>query len=113
MRVLIDECVPRALKSFLIARGHDCSTVQDAGWSGTTNGELLRLAEKSFEVFLTLDKKIEHQQNLAARKITIMVIRSISNRLKLLRPHFPAFAAAIESSKPGEIVFIDADSIQI
>src|SRR5258708_495659 len=68
MRVLIDECAPRALKRLLVDRGHDCSTVQEAGWSGKHNGELLNLAETAFDVLVTVDPNLRYQQNLAGRK---------------------------------------------
>ena len=54
MKVLIDECLPRPLKSRLV--GHDYRTVQEMGWDGVKNGQLLLLAEKDFEVFLTVTK---------------------------------------------------------
>jgi hypothetical protein len=50
MRVLIDECAPKALKNYLTNHGHECRTVQEAGWSGRQNGELLSLAEAAFAV---------------------------------------------------------------
>jgi predicted nuclease of predicted toxin-antitoxin system len=55
MKVLIDECAPRALKKHLINHGHECRTVQEAGWSGKQNGELLSFAEATFDVFITVD----------------------------------------------------------
>jgi len=51
MRILLDECVPRRLRSELA--GHDVFTVVEMGWSGKQNGELLALAESHFDVFLT------------------------------------------------------------
>lgn len=54
MRLLLDECIPRKLKAYLL--GHECLTTPEAGWAGKKNGELLALAEGSFDVFLTLDK---------------------------------------------------------
>jgi len=75
MRVLVDECIPRKFKNSL--RAHSCVTVPEAGPAGKRNGVLLSLAEQSgFEVFLTLDKGIEFEQNLAATKIAIIIIRS-------------------------------------
>jgi predicted nuclease of predicted toxin-antitoxin system len=50
MKVLIDECAPKAMKVALAASGFDCTTVQEAGWSGKENGELLALADASFDV---------------------------------------------------------------
>src|SRR6266403_1407223 len=64
MRVLIDECAPRALKKHLTHHGHECLTLQEAGWSGKQNGELLSLAEAAFDVFVTVDTNLRYQQNL-------------------------------------------------
>jgi predicted nuclease of predicted toxin-antitoxin system len=60
MRVLIDECAPRALKVFLSNEGHECRTVQEAGWSAKQNGELLRLAETAFDVLITVDTNLSY-----------------------------------------------------
>jgi predicted nuclease of predicted toxin-antitoxin system len=102
MRVLIDECAPRALKKHL--HGHECRTVQEAGWSGKQNGELLSLAETTFDVLVTVDTNLRYQQNLAGRRIAIVVLQSSSNRLEHIRQHFPACVLALEKIKPGEIV---------
>ena len=110
MRVLIDECAPKALKHYLASHGHECRTVQEAGWSGKENGELLELAETEFDVLLTLDTNLRYQQNLAGRRIAIAVLRARSNRLGDLSPHFPACLKAVETIKPGDIVHVgDAD----
>jgi predicted nuclease of predicted toxin-antitoxin system len=106
MKVLIDECAPRALKQALAAHGHECLTVQEAGWSGKVNGELLDLAEAAFNVLATLDANLKYQQNLAARKIAIVILRARSNRLIHLSPHFPACVDALQSIKPGEIIYV-------
>jgi hypothetical protein len=87
-------------------RGHDCRTVQEAGWAGKKNGELLSVAETAFDVLVTVDTNLRYQQNLAGRKIAIVVLQSSSNRLDHLRRHFSACALAIETIKPGEIVLI-------
>jgi len=57
MKVLIDECAPKALKVALAAGGFDCTTVQEAGWSGKENGELLALADASFDVVVTIESE--------------------------------------------------------
>jgi len=106
MKVLIDECAPRALKSFLSNHGFDCSTVQESGWSGRQNGELLALAEAGFDVFVTLDTNLRYQQNLTGRRIAVVVLLVHSNRLADLTPHFPTCAAAIQKSHPGDLVFV-------
>jgi predicted nuclease of predicted toxin-antitoxin system len=95
MKVLVDECAPKALKTFLTKHGHECRTVQEAGWSGKENGELLALAETKFEALVTVDTNLRYQQNLAGRRIAIVVLQSSSNRLEHLRPYFPACVLAL------------------
>ena len=56
MRILLDECVPRPFKKLF--KEHFCATVREMRWDGKQNGELLRLAEKEFDVFLTVDRNI-------------------------------------------------------
>jgi hypothetical protein len=63
-----------------VERGHECRTVQEAGWAGKKNGELLILAEPTVNVLVTVDSNRRYQQNLAARKIAIVVLQSSSNR---------------------------------
>jgi predicted nuclease of predicted toxin-antitoxin system len=70
MRLQLDECVPRKLKFFFTDAGHECETVTDAGFSGKENGELLALADKKFDVLITVDKNIRHQQSIPTRKIS-------------------------------------------
>jgi predicted nuclease of predicted toxin-antitoxin system len=106
MKVLVDECAPRALKDFLTHAGHECLTVQKAGWSGKQNGELLVLAENKFDVFVTVDTNLRYQQSLMGRKIGVVIINARSNRLAHLSPHFPACAKAIQSIRPGAVVTV-------
>ena len=64
MKILVDECIPRKLKRS--SSGHKCLTVPETGLAGTSNGELLSLAEKrGFNVFLTIDKGFGYEQNLS------------------------------------------------
>lgn len=104
MKLLIDECIPRKFK--LSLSGHDCVTVREAGWAGKRNGDLLALADQRFDIFVTLDKSIEYQQNLAARKIAVLVIRARSNRLVDVRVHASACLSAIEVIRPGQIIYV-------
>ncbi len=103
MKLLLDECLPRKLKHHL--PGHECSTVPEAGWAGKKNGELLLLAEKSgFEIFLTLDRGVEYEQNLKGREIAVILISAKSNRLGDLLPRMPAILAALRSVRSGRFV---------
>ena len=104
MKVLVDECAPRALKTFLTKHGHESLTVQEAGWAGKQNGELLKLAEADFDALVTVDTNLRYQQNMEGRNIAIVILQSSSNRLEHIRQYFPACVLALERIKPGEIV---------
>jgi len=104
MKLLLDECVPRKIKFLFAAGGIFCETVRDAGWSGKENGELLSLAEQQFEVLVTIDRNIKHQQNLAGRKISVLIIRTASNDYEDIQPLIPAAIAALQSIRPGQFL---------
>ena len=106
MKILLDECVPKAIKHSLSVDGHECSTVPEAGLAGRTNGELLALAESKFEVLVTLDKGVQFQQNLAGCKIKILLIRAKSSRVADILPHIPACLIALHSIRPGQVIQI-------
>ncbi|OLE98030.1 MAG: hypothetical protein AUG75_01170 [Cyanobacteria bacterium 13_1_20CM_4_61_6] len=100
------ECTPSALKRYLAEIGHECMTVQEAGWSGKQNAELLRLAEPKFDVLLTLDTNINYQQNLESHEIAIVVLIARSNRLDYLRPLFAECAEVVGKIKKREIIVV-------
>ena len=102
MRVLIDECLPRALKRLLAE--HECRTVQEMGWSGKQNGALLLVAEKEFDVLVTVDQGIEYEQNLANRKIALLVFGTRSNQIEDLTSVIPAALSALRDIQSGQIV---------
>ena len=102
MRLLIDECLPRALKRLFPE--HECRTVQEMGWSGKKNGILLALADGKFDVLVTIDQKLEYQQDLANRKIALLVISARSNQIEDLQPALPAALDALRSIRPGSII---------
>lgn len=72
MRILIDESLPRGLKGLL--EGLDVVTVPEQGWRSMKNGELLRRASGQFDVFVTADQNLEHQQNIAALPLAVVVV---------------------------------------
>ena len=82
MRVLVDENLPVRFFSELLGK-FDTRTVRDLGWSGIKNGELLKRVEGKFDVFITADKNIRHQQRLTDRSFAIVEI--FTNRLPQLR----------------------------
>ena len=104
MKVLLDECLPRRLVAKLT--GHEVQTVPQAGWASIKNGALLKLAEGNFDVFVTVDRNLSFQQNLAQRKIAIIVLRAYSNRFQDLLPLVPTILEALGAVKCGELVEI-------
>jgi predicted nuclease of predicted toxin-antitoxin system len=104
MRILIDECLPAALKGTLTALGHECETVRRAGYGSKKNGELLSIAEGRWDVLLTSDRNIKYQQNMTGRNVSILILCTKSNRMKDLLPLMPACAQALLSIRPGQVV---------
>ena len=107
MRVLLDECVPRPLHPHL--KSLDCCTVQQMGWRGKKNGELLALMkQEGFGILLTIDQNLRYQQNLQQAGIAVIVIKAKSNKTKHLLPAIPQVLAAIDLIQAGSYVEIDA-----
>jgi hypothetical protein len=104
MRVLLDECVPRALRSDI--SGHEVKTVADAGWAGVKNGELLRLAVAEFDVLITVDRNLEYQQNFEGLSLAVIVIHAPSNDITVLRPLMPRVPAVIPQARPGIVTHV-------
>ena len=103
MRILFDHSTPAPLRHALTT--HVIVEAVERGWEMLENGALLDAAEaEGFEIFVTADKNIRYQQNLAGRRLAIVVLKSSSNRLEHLRQYFPAIALALEKIKSGEIV---------
>ena len=106
MKILLDECVPRPFAGFF--EGHEVQTVQQAGWASLVNGPLIKLAETQYEVFVTLDRGIQYQQNLGSTSLSVIVLRTKSNRLEDLVPLVPNILAALRHIKAGDIVNLHA-----
>lgn len=83
--------------------GHEVRTVHEAGWAGTRNGALLRLASSAFDVMLTVDQGVNHQQNLAGLRIAVLIMAAASNDIDDLRPLVPVVLDALETIQVGEI----------
>ncbi len=106
MHVLLDEQLPRHLAREI--GGHDVSTVQQRGWAGLQNGELLRVAAAAgFEVLVTADRNLEFQQNLSQSRIGIILLIAPSNALEDLIPLVPSLLAAIAKSRSGELLRVE------
>lgn len=103
MKILIDESLPRYLKQPL--KSHEVFTVQEMGWTGITNGVLLEKANREFDVLLTADKNLRHQQNLSDLSLSIVVFPS--NRLSVVKPLVAHLQSTLPFLKRGEILELD------
>ncbi len=100
MKILLDECVPRALKRHL--KSHEVQTVPEAGWASKKNGELLDLARGRFDVFLTVDQNLQYQQNLLRSPVAVLLVIVPDNSIDSILPLLSAIEQALASLKPGE-----------
>jgi predicted nuclease of predicted toxin-antitoxin system len=101
VKILLDESLPARLAHELY--GHKVTTVTREGWIGIKNGELLRLAEGEFDVFITADQNLQYQVNMARAKIPIIVLAAKTNRLADLKPLAPKILSALQNLKEGII----------
>jgi hypothetical protein len=107
MRLLIDECVDESLR--LLFHGYDCQTARFANLAGLKNGRLLDAAEAAgFDVLITVDQSIPDQQNLAGRRVSLLILQARTNRVHDLRVLVPAAIVALRSIRRGEVVRIEA-----
>jgi predicted nuclease of predicted toxin-antitoxin system len=98
MKILLDECVPWPMHRLLA--GHDCTTAQRRGWGGIKNGELIRLAEGEFELFITADQNLRYQQNLAGRRLPILQLST--NDLRRIQAAAVQIQKAVAGIQSGE-----------
>jgi hypothetical protein len=98
MLILFDHGTPRGIARFL--PGHTVTRAKERGWDTLSNGDLLAEAERAgFEVFLTADKNIRYQQNLAGRRIAVVVLST--PQWPVVRLHTTKIAAAVKAATPG------------
>jgi hypothetical protein len=104
MRVLFDQGTPVPLRTWLA--GHEVSTAYQLGWSGLTNGELLESAEREgYEVLVTTDTNLRHQQNLGARSIAVVVLLSTS--WPRIQRAAASVSGAIGAASPGSCTEVE------
>jgi predicted nuclease of predicted toxin-antitoxin system len=102
MKILLDECTPAILKRRL--NGFEIITVQEQGWAGIKNGELLSRAEQTFDVFITTDKNLRYQQNLSGMKLAI--IQLPTNEVPIVAELAPAVDQVLAAIKAGDFIEI-------
>jgi predicted nuclease of predicted toxin-antitoxin system len=106
MKLLLDECVPRVLCADF--PGHYCRTVSQMQWRGVSNGALLaRAAQEGFEVFLTVDRNLRHQQNVKKLPIAVVVVHVRNNEYDEVRPFVPRIEEVLARIQRGALVVIE------
>ena len=97
-RVLLDENLPHNLRILIV--GHEVFTVAYMRWIGLKNGDLLTAAENAkFDVFVTSDQGFPRQQNMAGRKVAILLVPTPD--WNVLKNEIPRINAAIKTAAPG------------
>ena len=104
-RILLDELYSATSCGHL--PGHYVRTAPQMGWASIVNGELIKLAEAQFDVFVTVDRGILYQQNLRSTKLGFIVLRAQSNRLEDLLPLVSDMLAVLAGVKAGDIVQLE------
>ena len=102
MPFLIDECLPKKLKRELA--DYTVTTVQEKGWSGKKNGELLDLMRGEIDIFITADQNLRYQHNFQHIALSIIVLVAPDNRFITLQPLMPEVREVMDGIQRGEIV---------
>ncbi len=100
MRILLDQGVPAPLRRYFSKP--EVIVAAELGWSRLTNGQLLDAAEQEFNLLVTTDQGLRYQQNLAGRKLSILILPSTS--WPKLEPNHANIMAAAESIATGAYV---------
>ena len=105
MRILLDECVHSGVRAAF--RGHAVSTVSEAGGAAVKAAPSLDLAERGFDIFLTIDRKLEHLIDLSKSALGFVMVRVASNTLEAYRPNFDRLLQAVETVRKREVIHLD------
>ena len=103
MRILFDHGTPVPLRRSL--PGHEISTAYEMGWAELQNGDLLAVAEKDFQAFITTDKNLRYQQNFAGRRLVILVLPTTS--WPRIQQHLSEVVAAVNALQPGDFIELE------
>ena len=102
MKVFFDHCVPRTLRARL--PGHEVATARERRWDQLRNGDLIAAVEKDYEVMITSDQNLRYQQNLASRKLALVILPT--NNLRKVLALSPTILAVLATIQPGDYVEI-------
>jgi predicted nuclease of predicted toxin-antitoxin system len=106
MKILLDECVTKRLKPHLPQ--HDVATVTEKGWSGLKNGQLMAAASgEGFDILLTIDKNLQHQQNIGKYPLIVVILNSPSSKLEMLVTFLPSFEKQVPAFTKGNAYLVE------
>jgi hypothetical protein len=104
MSVRFDQGTPVPLRQHLRPRRVD--TAGERGWSRLKNGDLLRqIQDAGYQVFVTTDQSLVHQQKLSTYAFGVVVLGSTS--WPRIQSKIEAIRDAVASVKPGKVVFVE------
>ena len=108
MRILLDHNTPAPLRYAL--HGHQVETAYERGWSQLTNGELISAAEsEGFDLLITTDKGIRHQQNWSERRLALLVVST--NDWHRLRRAKERVLAAVDAMPPAGYLVLEIPEV--
>ncbi len=106
MKILLDECVTKKLKAYLLE--FDVQSVTEMGWSGLKNGKLLQAAaNEQFDILLTIDKNLQYQQNVIQYDITVVVLDVAMSKLPYLLELLPLFKEQMPTFQRKRVYLIE------
>ncbi len=106
MRILLDEHLNWRLAR-VFSSAHEVRSVREMGWTGMRNGDLLRLAEREFDVIVTMDRNMEYQQNLLRHNLAVILLLSTNNRLEDTEGFVPEIEHVLASGmEPGRLYHV-------
>lgn len=107
MRILFDQNVSKKLRRDFPS--HEVFLSKEMGWAKLGNGVLLDKAQAEFDVMLTMDANIYHQQNVAQYDIAVIVIRAYDNDYNAILPTVPEVIELLKEVSPGNIYYVYAE----
>lgn len=109
MKILLDENLPTKLK-LSFASKHSVHTVREMKWNGKRNGELLGLMTyEGFDAFVTIDKNLEHQQNISRFLIKLFVLNAPNNKIETLEPFVDKLSEILSNPPNAQVVPVSLD----
>lgn len=107
MKILLDENIPQ--KAIIVLPGHNVFSVEEMGWKGKQNSELLTLmGAENFDALVTFDKNLQFQQDLSKFKLLVFLLKAPDNKPSTVRPLFHKLLLHLQNpSQPPALIVIE------